>query len=221
MTLSFARSSGSIYTLCSVLAKSRCGGVLVVDIHHVYHQHFMHFHISCVPFDVNLLYTNEFHKFWWICERRSTQEKIEGKWPRWQAVRPQLCLSASNLGHLPRHWSRSKETQPQLILAVSSTSIWSKDPERPHFGLKGPHACSLQHFSPGILHNRHPRVIKTTHEKVGDKWQHLMADRPFCCRSASNCLHSNKRTCNRHKEKIRTVHEKDGAKWHRSRAERP
>ena len=43
MTLSFARSSGSIYTLCSGLAKSRCGGVLVVDIHHVYHQHFLHF----------------------------------------------------------------------------------------------------------------------------------------------------------------------------------
>jgi hypothetical protein len=37
--------------------------LLVVDIHHVYHQHFMHFHISCVLFDVNLLYTNEFHKF--------------------------------------------------------------------------------------------------------------------------------------------------------------
>jgi hypothetical protein len=43
MTLSFARSSGSILTLCSGLAKLRCGGELVVDMSRVYHQHSMHF----------------------------------------------------------------------------------------------------------------------------------------------------------------------------------
>jgi hypothetical protein len=190
MTLSFARSSGSILALCSGLAKLKCGGVLVINISHVYHQHFMHFHISCVPFNVNLLYTNEFHKFWWICEKRSTQKKMEHIWAQWPAVQPHHGRPATHLAQMPRHWSKRQQTQCTTILAVSLMSVWSTDIERPHLGLKGPPACALQQFSPEILAHRLGDVIRDAHEKVGARCHPCLADRPNGSRPATSWLGS-------------------------------